>query len=428
MVIDSKSFYASVEAVDRGEDPLKTLLVVMSTQANTNGGLVLAASPMAKKVLGIKNVMRQRDVPKDPRLTIVQPRMNYYIEKNKAVNDIFREFVAEEDLVLYSIDESLLDFTPSWEYLTYRFGGDLTLEKLAGIIQDEVHERLGLYLTIGIGDNPVQAKMALDITAKQNSSLIGEWHYETIPETLWQVTDISEVWSIGSRTSKRLRKLGVTNMYDLAHIDPGVLYKEFGKVKSGELYALAWGIDRSILSQRYTPKEKSYSNGQVLPRDYTDALEIENVIREIGEQVASRLRAKNVSASVVSLGIGFSYKESEKSASHGFSGQMTIDATNQSDKIAAALKLLFREHYQGEVVRNVYVSAGKLSPGNLMQLDLFEPRQQTESRHNIDFVVDDIRKKFGITSIIKSTSAGFGGTMINRAGLVGGHNGGNAFG
>lgn len=111
MVIDSKSFYASVESVDRGLNPLQSLLVVMSQQENTNGGLVLAASPRAKKELGVKNVMRQRDVPSDPRLIIVNPRMNRYIAMNKKVNDIFRKFIAEEDLHLYSIDESILDFT-----------------------------------------------------------------------------------------------------------------------------------------------------------------------------------------------------------------------------------------------------------------------------------------------------------------------------
>lgn len=111
MVIDSKSFYASVESVDRGLNPVQSLLVVMSQQENTNGGLVLAASPRAKKELGVKNVMRQRDVPSDPRLIILNPRMNRYIAMNKKVNDIFRKFIAEEDLHLYSIDESILDFT-----------------------------------------------------------------------------------------------------------------------------------------------------------------------------------------------------------------------------------------------------------------------------------------------------------------------------
>lgn len=173
MAINSKSFYASVESVDRGLDALQSLLVVMSQQENTNGGLVLAASPRTKKELGVKNVMRQRDVPSEARLIIVNPRMNRYIAMNQKVNDIFQRFVAEEDLHVYSIDESILDFTNTWEYMKFQYGSDLTLTKLARVIQLQVKQELGLYLTVGIGDNPAMAKMALDLTAKYAFSLIG---------------------------------------------------------------------------------------------------------------------------------------------------------------------------------------------------------------------------------------------------------------
>ena len=175
-VIDSKSFYASVECVDRGKNPLQTMLIVMSQQENTNGGLVLAASPMAKKILGISNVMRQRDVPYHPDLLIAEPRMNYYIEKNQQINDIYREFVADEDLHIYSIDESILDITDSYQYIISKFGNghDLTRQQIARIIQKEIKKRTGIYTSVGIGDNPAMAKMALDLTAKHAPSLIGE--------------------------------------------------------------------------------------------------------------------------------------------------------------------------------------------------------------------------------------------------------------
>ena len=240
MVIDSKSFYASVESVDLGLNPLKSLLVVMSQQENTNGGLVLAASPQAKKILGVSNVMRQRDVPRDPRLAIVQPRMNYYIQKNKQINDIYRQFVADEDLHIYSIDESILDLTDSWRYIESKFGRKLTLRNMARLIQETVHDATGIYLTVGIGDNPAMAKMALDISAKHNKDLIGEWHYETIPEHLWPITKLDDVWSIGSRTAKTLRRLGILSMRDLAAFNPYRLREMLG-VKGIELYALAWG-------------------------------------------------------------------------------------------------------------------------------------------------------------------------------------------
>lgn len=109
MFIDTKSFYASCEACQRGYNPLKVPLVVMSEQPNTNGGLILATSPMAKKLFQLKaNVSRQRDLPDDPRLIVVPPRMNLYIKKNLAINEIFKRYVPSEFLMPYSIDESLL--------------------------------------------------------------------------------------------------------------------------------------------------------------------------------------------------------------------------------------------------------------------------------------------------------------------------------
>ncbi|GAK31580.1 possible DNA-directed DNA polymerase [Weissella oryzae SG25] len=427
MLIDSKSFYASVESVSLGLNPLKSFLVVMSRQENTNGGLVLAASPRAKKELGVKNVMRQRDVPKDPRLIIVNPRMNLYIAMNKKVNDIFRQYVAEDDLQLYSIDESILDLTPSWTYLKSKFGNDLTMHKLARIIQLHVKRKLGLYLTVGIGDSVAMAKMALDIESKHNHSLIGEWSFEDLPTKLWPIKELDEVWSIGRRTAKTLNKLGVFSMGDLARMNPYYLKKELG-IRGEELFALAWGVDRSIVAKKYHVKDGNISNSQVLPRDYVKRSEIENVIREIREQVASRLRAKHKNTGVVSLYVGFSYAASQDSNRSGFSAQMKIESTNRSQPIVQALWQIFDAHYDKEVVRNLGVSAGKLTPDGHEQMDLFiAPNKQVEASL-LEKTIDEIRAKYGVTSLVKLSSLGQGGTMINRAGLVGGHNGGNAYG
>ena len=371
--------------------------------------------------------MRQRDLPKDPRLVIVNPRMNFYIAMNKKVNDIFRQYVAEEDLQLYSIDESILDLTPSWDYLKVKFGQDFTMHKLARIIQVHVKRELGLYLTVGIGDTPVMAKMALDLEAKHNHSLIGEWTFENLPSKLWPVSEIDEVWSIGHRTAKTLKRLGVMTMGDLAKMDPYYLKKKLG-VRGEELFALAWGVDRSTISKRYKVKEGNISNSQVLPRDYLKTEEIKNVIREIGEQVASRLRAKNKNTGVVSLYVGFSYASSANEKRSGFSAQVSIDSTNRSQPIVQALWQIFDAHYNNEVVRNLGVSAGKLTAAGHEQMDLFiQPQKQVE-QSVLEKTIDQIRNKYGVTSIIKLSSIGQGGTMIQRAGLVGGHNGGNAFG
>ncbi|KRN74782.1 nucleotidyltransferase DNA polymerase for DNA repair [Weissella kandleri] len=427
MLIDSKSFYASVESVELGLNPLRSILIVMSQQENTNGGLVLAASPMAKKLLGISNVTRRRDVPNDPRLIIVEPRMNHYIAINKKINDIFRQYVSEEDLHLYSIDESILDVTPNWDYLKYKFGKDLTMVKLARIIQLHVKRELGIYLTVGIGESNAMAKMALDIEAKHAKSLIGEWHFETIPEKLWPIDDFDDVWSIGRKTSAKLKNFGIYSMGQLANTDPTFLKNKFG-VRGEELFALSWGVDRSVVSQKYHVKSSNISNSQVLPRDYSDVREIKNVIREIGEQVASRLRSKGKQSGVVSLYVGFAYSSVDEDGNNGFHAQMSIDSTNNSGAIVKALHYIFDTHYRGQTVRNLGVSVGKLKNEGQEQLDLLSDQIRQVKDRKLDETVDKIRNKYGVTSIVKLSSLGEGGTMINRAGLIGGHNGGNSYG
>ncbi|HBA0209211.1 TPA: type VI secretion protein ImpB, partial [Enterococcus faecium] len=119
-LIDMKSFYASVECIERNLDPLTTELVVMSRSDNTGSGLILASSPEAKKRYGITNVSRPRDLPQPfPKtLHVVPPRMNLYIKRNMQVNNIFRRYVADEDLLIYSIDESILKVTKSLNLFT----------------------------------------------------------------------------------------------------------------------------------------------------------------------------------------------------------------------------------------------------------------------------------------------------------------------
>ncbi|WP_283679182.1 Y-family DNA polymerase [Lentilactobacillus sp. Marseille-Q4993] len=420
-LIDNKSFYASVEATMRGFNPLTVPLVVMSEQANTNGGLILATSPMAKKLFGLKaNVSRQRNLPQDPRLVVVPPRMNLYIERNLEINDIFRRFVADEDLVPYSIDESILDMTHSW-----RLFGNSPIE-VAKLIQKTVHDELGLYLTVGIGDNPVQSKLALDIYAKHTPDFIGEIHYSTVPEKIWSIENLTDVWGIGNRTAKRLNNLKIYTMKDLAAASPFLLKEKLGIIGT-QLYATAWGIDRTNLHKRIKPREASIGNSQVLPRDYRSQEEIETVIKEIGEQVASRLRHHHKVAGVLSLGIGFSYAASEEDGRGGFGHSLKIDPTNDNREIVAHLIKMFEDNWQGQTIRNIAVYTSKLSSMSGRQLNIFmDPRQQIKKQES-DRVVDQIRDKFGFKSLVYARSTTKGGTAINRASLVGGHNGGNAY-
>lgn len=419
-MIDSKSFYASCESVELKLNPLRSILVVMSTAENTNGGLVLAASPMAKKIFGISNVMRTRDVPKDDRIIVVPPRMNLYIKYNLAIHEIFKSFAAEEDIQPYSIDESLIDMTDSWKLF-----GDSPRE-VARKIQLKVKEELGIYLTVGIGDNPLLAKFALDMEAKRTHSLIGEWHFEDVQDKLWPVTQLDDLWSIGHKTAEKLNKMGIASMHDLAHYNPFLLKQKFGVIGS-QLFAFSWGIDRSIIRNKYQPKAKSYGNSQVLPRDYRNQAEIEIVIREIAEQVAARIRAHHKAATVISLGIGYSFRSKEETGKSGFGHSMKIDMTNDNGLLAAYAITLFRNKWEGETVRNILISCAGLVNDNVVQLDLFDTKQTSLKKRDLDRTVDSIRQKFGFTSLVKLASVAEGGTAIERAGLVGGHNGGNSY-
>ncbi|PWG00332.1 Y-family DNA polymerase [Levilactobacillus bambusae] len=418
--IDNKSFYASCESVARRIDPLESILVVMSEQENTNGGLILAASPMAKQLFHITNVSRQRDLPDDERLIVVPPRMNLYIRKNLEINAIYNRYVAKADLLPYSIDESLLDVTKSW----FLFGHDLL--EVAQQIQQQIYQELGLYTTVGVGENPVQAKLALDLYAKHDPNRIGQIKYDTVAERLWPVTQLTDVWSIGRRTAKRLNQLHIDSMADLARANPYDLKAEFG-VMGFQLFALAWGVDRSQLTEPLKIRDVSFSNSQVLARDYNRLEEIEVVIREIGEQVASRVRAHGKLAGEIGLSIGFAHPAITQTGTPGFSHRMRLEPTNDNREVARQLRFLFEKYWEGQAVRNIAVQLGRLSPDNHQQLDLFHPVDQQIQTNTINRTLDQIRRRYGSSAIVKASSLRTGATAIQRASLVGGHNGGNAY-
>ncbi len=410
LCIDVKSFYASVECVELGYHPLKKMLVVMSNAENA-GGLVLAASPMAKKILGISNVSRKYEIPDHPDLKIVPPRMTRYIEKNSEINDIYRQYVANEDLHLYSIDESFLDVTASKSlFKNDAFG-------IAERIKKHVLDQTGLYFTICIGDNPLLAKLALANEAK--NSWIAEWRYQSVPQTVWKISPMTNMWSIGSRTEKRLNRLGVRSIYDLAHTDFYYLREHLGLIGE-QLYACAWGIDHSLLADKYQPADKSYGNSQVLTRDYRDPRELEIVIREMAEQVATRLRRHSCQTECVHLSVGYSDRETTA----GFSQQMKIPATANSKLLTQYCLTIFKKNYRGQIARTLGITYSKLVYNQYLQLDLFTDPEIQISNERLDLLVDKVRDKFGFRSIVHASSLLEGATALSRSNLVGGHAGG----
>lgn len=413
MCIDAKSFFASVEAAERGQNPLRARIAVVSKPEN-KGGLVLAASPRVKEEYGVQTGTRIYEIPRNANIEIVEPRMALYVEKNLEIQRIFKRFVAEEDILVYSIDESFLDIT-DYHHL---FG---STARMARQIQVDVWRELGLVLTIGIGDNPLLAKLALDHQAKHDVEhhFIGHWHYKDVPEKLWPITPLRDFWGIGRRMERTLNRLGIESIYDLSQFDLKKLKKELGVIGE-QLFFHAHGIDRSKLSDPYTPKSTSFSRNQILNEDYINKGNVEIVIREMTEENAARLRKHKFVTARVGLYIGYSKNMPED----GFSHHMNIDPTDSSKVLKEYLLLIFERYYEGYPVRTINITFGHFQQKQDLQLNLFEPIEENIKGEHLDQTVDKMRQKYGYTSILHASSLMDGAMAKYRETLLGGHRAG----
>lgn len=427
--IDMKSFYASCELVARGRHPLKDLLVVMSNTDNTSG-LILASSPMAKKVFGISNVTRSWELPsidENPArkyLIEAPPRMKHYIAVNLEIQKVVRNYAADEDIMWYSIDEGIVDLTAS---LNYFVPGKLTrakkLDIVSQMIQRDIFRATGIFSTVGMSNsNPLLAKLALDNEAKSTPNMRALWNYEDVESKVWQISDMEDFWGIGHRMKQNFLKMGITSIKELANASPLKLKNRFGIIGL-QLYHHANGVDRTKLQEKYIPKSKNVGNSQVLPRDYRRD-EMPLIVREMAEQVAIRLRRRNAKAGTISLFIGYSRDESES----GFSRQMKIQPTDNTKELTRQLMILFRKYYNGSLVRNIGITYSDLSYDPGTQLNLFEDPEDNIKNEKLEVVMDRIREKYGFVSIVRASSKLEHARSLSRANLVGGHAGGGAGG
>ena len=208
--IDLKSFFASCECIERKLNPFTTPLVV--AEPNRNGAITLAVTPYMKK-LGVKSRGRIYEIPKSIKYITARPRMSLYIKKSKEVVSIYLEYVSQEDLHIYSIDECFLDVT---EYMKlYK----KTTKEIAKDILNRIKQKTGLYATAGIGPNLLLAKVSMDIEAKNISSFIAEWTYDDIEKKLWNICPLSNMWGIGTRMEKKLNDMGLKTIGDIAKYD-----------------------------------------------------------------------------------------------------------------------------------------------------------------------------------------------------------------
>ena len=336
------------------------------------------------------------------------------MEYSANIDGIYLKYVSSEDIHIYSIDECFLDVT---HYLAlYK----MTAKELAKKILDDVFETTGICATVGIGPNLFLTKVALDITAKHVDDHMGFLDEETFKKTIWHHKPITDIWGIGRGIAKRLYKFGVEDLYDLAHCDEKLLYKEFG-VNAELLIDHANGKESCTIEDihHYKAKSNSISTGQVLFEDYNfdDAL---LVLLEMVDNLELELVEKHLVTNNISLSISYS-KDVIKSTG----GSMKLpEYTNSSKKLTK----YFEEYYRKTTnpnfpIRRLNIGFNNVVDDQYETFSLFTDIEDEEKEFKMQRAVLDIKDKYGKNSIIRGSSLKEKSTARKRNKLIGGHNG-----
>ena len=354
IAIDLKSFYASVECMERGLDPLTTNLVVADA-SRTEKTICLAVSPSLKAygisgrarlfevVERVKEVNAERrrkagclseksfnanelaaDPSREVDYLIAPPRMAKYIQVSTQIYNVYLKYIAPEDIHVYSIDEVMMDVT---NYLqTYH----MTARELAKVMISDVLHTTGITATAGIGSNLYLCKVAMDIMAKhvppdEDGVRVAELDEMGYRKQLWDHRPLTDFWRVGQGYAKKLESAGLYTMGDIARCSLGkpgeyynaeLLYRMFG-VNAELLIDHAWGWEPCRMQdiKAYRPETNSISSGQVLqcPYDYEKA---RRVVREMAEAVALDLLEKRLVTDQLTLTVGYDI-ENTVSGYHG---------------------------------------------------------------------------------------------------------------
>lgn len=496
IAIDLKSFYASVECVERNLNPLTTNLVVADT-SRTEKTICLAVSPSLKKY-GLAgrgrlfevnqkvkeiNWERQRRIGgrmfhgmssddeklmKDPYLKLsyiaAPPRMAFYMEYSTRIYNIYLKYVSPDDIHVYSIDEVFMDVSG---YLkTY----GITPRELARKIILDVYENTGITATAGIGTNLYLAKVAMDIVAKhckpdENGVRIAALDETTYRKKLWTHQPITDFWRVGRGYEKRLAKLGLHTMGDIAKCSVGkpedyhnedLLYETFG-VNAELLIDHAWGYEPCTMQaiKAYKPSNNSIGTGQVLscPYDFSTA---RLIVKEMLDLLALDLVSKKLVTDQIILTVGYDIEN--LSGSSTYDGEITTDFygrkipkhahgnvrlgrfTSSGKIITEEVVKLYNRIVNPQLsIRRINVSANHVVPEDSVeekdeveQLNLFtdyeedrkkkeKEKEALEKEKKLQQATLDIKKKFGKNAVLKGMNLEDGATTMERNETIGGH-------
>lgn len=414
LCIDLKSFYASVECVERGLDPLTTNLAVADPKRG-EGTICLAISPSMKS-LGIKNRCRVFQIPKDVDYIMAPPRMKLYIAYSADIYAVYLKYIAKEDIHVYSIDEAFLDVT---DYLSLY---QMDEKELAAEIMEDVKASTGITATAGIGTNLYLAKVALDIMAKHAEDHIGYLDEALYRKKLWNHQPLQDFWRIGSGTEKRLEGMGITTMGEIARADERLLYQRFG-IDAELLIDHAWGRETTTMAdiKAYKPKSNSISSGQVLARDYNYE-EGALIVKEMTDALCLDLMDRGLVTESVTLVIGYSYGAGRESARGTRS--MTI-CTNSYRRILPYVMELYDCIVDKTLpIRRLSLIFNQVLDEAYEQYDLFTNPIEVERDRKLQKAVLEIKKKFGKNALVRGMDLQKAGTAMERNRQIGGHRSG----
>lgn len=413
LCIDLKTFYASVECVERGLDPFNTNLVVADSNRG-KGTICLAISPKMK-MLGVKNRCRIFEIPPTIKYIVATPRMKKYIEYSANIYAIYLKYFSKEDIHVYSIDEAFMDVT---KYLKLYKLNPIELAKK--IIKD-IFKTYGITATAGIGTNMYLAKIALDITAKHNPNNIGYLNEEKYKKELWYHKPLSDFWQIGKGIERRLNKMGIFDMYDIAHTTQKRLYKEFW-VNAEYLIDHSWGKESCTIAdiKAYKPKTNSITNSQVLFEDYS-FIKARLVLKEMVELGSLRLIESNLVTDTVGLYIGYS-KNTIKAT--GGTRKLTNYTNIYSELLKAFLEIYDKTTDTDIPIRRIGVNFANVIETESVQLSLFIDQERLDEERKLELAMCSIKNKLGKNAIIRGMDLEGGATTIMRNKLIGGHNSG----
>ena len=456
--IDLKSYYASVECVHRGLDPLKANLLV-ADESRSDQTICLAVSPSLKaigvpsrpRLFEAKQAIRKYEAEHHTKVEYITavPRMAEYERISVQIYGIYLHYAAPEDIHVYSIDECFIDCTPYLHFYQEeaKRAGTNPAHVMSLTMIREVLRTTGITATVGIGTNLYLAKVAMDIVAKKkppdkDGVRIAELNEDSYKFLLWEHQPLTDFWQIGPGKARRLYNAYMYTMGDIAQRtqwDEEYFYKTFG-VDGEILIDHAWGIEPVTMAdiKNYRSEGHSLSNGQVLPRPYRYQ-EARLVLKEMIEVLCSDLFTKNLVTKCCSWWVSYDYKSLE--ACPNYDGPVVLDfygrlhpkhtngtvrlpeVTNNLQLITVPILLQFDKKTDHRLLyRRLGVCANDVAEdAGIYQLDMFTDYDALDRDRRLMEAMLEVRKRYGPNSVFKGMDLLEGATTLERNLQIGGH-------